>query len=112
MMNNYTFRSWHNGAGAWYEFTVHAEHLGEAEAKARNVTHSKPGLDSEFTLIACSVPVPWRCIAILAQGHEVEITQMAFTRDEAELAAEIYLSEHRYDVDWLFTDVEIEDLEF
>ena len=97
-LNDYTFRSWHNGTGEDVEFTVHAETVDEAYENAYGICHNTPGLSYDAELIKSSTPLVWEvgvCDIDEIPGADWEFQCVACTQDEAEYIVELELSEKR-----------------
>lgn len=97
-LNDYTFRSWHNGTGEDVEFTVHAETVDEAYENAYGICHNTPGLSYDAELIKSSTPLAWEvwvCDVDEIPGADWTLQCVAYTQDKAEHIVELELSEKR-----------------
>ena len=97
-LNDYTFKSWHNGAGEDIEFTVRAETVEEAYENAYGVCHNTPGLSYDVELIKASTPLVWEVWACnVDEGPRADLALQcgAYTQDEAKHIIELELSERR-----------------
>lgn len=103
-LNNYTFKSWHNGAGEDVEFTVRAETVEEAYEKAYQVCNNTLGLEPDVELVKASVLLQWEvCVCDVdgIPGADWTFHVAAYSSDEAEDAIELAMSEKRVEYTFL-----------
>ena len=97
MKNYYKFKSWHNGAGEWFVFTVEASTVDEAYDEAYKVVHNTLGLEPEVELYEATTLQEWEVIAEVVGDKPTTLTIQQYSEDAAMIAAEIWMSEHRVD---------------
>jgi hypothetical protein len=100
--NNYTFKAWHNGAGAHYVYDVQANDIREAYKKAYDINHSTPGTESDVELLAASTLQVWEvglCVKVSESDcvtaptkFPMFFTIQAYSEPEAIAAAEQHRS--------------------
>ena len=102
MKNSYRFKSWHNGAGEWFRFTVEAVDVDEAYDKAYEIVYNTSGLEPDVELYEASCLQEWEVIAEVAGDKPTTFTIQHFSEDAAMIDAEIWLSEHHVDYEYVY----------
>lgn len=87
-MNKYTFKSWHNGAGAHYVYDVQANDVREAYEKAYAINYNTPGIEPDVELLAADTLQVWEVCLTAPTKFPMFFRVQAFSEPEAIVAAE------------------------